>query len=67
MPHKPAIRPAAQPDLPEWEVRLTMDVTRRIRAMDGDQASDMAWEEAINNGEVGMDIQEVPEDEVGTN
>ncbi len=68
MPHKPAIRPAAQPppDLPEWEVRLTMDVTKRIHAMDEDQASDMAWEEAMNNGEVGMGIQEVPEDEVGT-
>ncbi len=64
MPIKPAIRPAAEPppDLPEWEVRLTMDVTKRIRAMDEDQASEMAWEEVWDNGEVGMDIREVEED-----
>ncbi len=59
MPIKPAITPATRSDLPEWEVRLTMDVTKRIRAMDEDQASDMAWEEAMDNGEVGMDIREV--------
>ncbi len=71
MPHKPAITPAGRPvtkpspDLPEWEVRLTMDVTERIRAMDEDQASEMAWEEAMDNGEVGMDIREVEEDTDG--
>ncbi len=61
MPIKPAITPATRhaTDLPEWEVRLTMDVTKRIRAVDEDQASDMAWEEAMDNGEVGMDIREV--------
>ena len=67
MPIKPAITPAGQPppDLPEWEVRLTMDVTKRIRAMSEDQASDMAWEEALNNGEMGIEVNELPEDEIG--
>ncbi len=65
MPHKPAITPAGRPvtkpspDLPEWEVRLTMNVTKRIRAMYWEEASDIAWEEALNNGEVDMDVQEV--------
>ncbi len=68
MPIKPAITPATRPaakpspDLPEWEVRLTMDVTKRIRAMDEDQASEMAWEEAMDSGEVEMEITEVEED-----
>ncbi len=64
---KPTIRPAKEPppDLPEWEVRLTMDVTKRIRAMDEDQAQDMAWEQALNNGELDMEVNEIPEDENG--
>ena len=73
MPIKPAItpaitpagRPATPPDLPEWEVRLTMDVTKRIRAMDEDEAIEMTWGEVMDSGEWGMDIQEVPEDENG--
>lgn len=68
MPIKPAITPAGRPatqppsDLPEWEVRITMDVSRRIRATSEGEAQDIAWEQALNNGELDMEVNEVEEE-----
>ena len=58
---KPSIRPSNQPpdELPEFEVRIIVNTTKRLRALNADEASDMAWEEAVNNGDIGFDIEEV--------
>ena len=66
---KPAIKPTdlsnkPTPELPEFEVHIRMDTVKIVRAMNEEEAGDMAWEEAIDNGEFVFDINS-PEDEDG--
>ena len=68
MPHIPAITPTKlkmdpATELPEFEVHITMNTTKIVRALTSEEAGDMAWEEALNNGEFTFEINdtEVPD------
>ncbi len=68
MPHIPAIKPTnlkmdPATELPEFEVRITMDTTKHIQALTADEAGDLAWEEALNNGEFVFEINSQEDDD----
>jgi len=51
------------PNLPEFTVRITVDETLTIRALTEDEASDLAWEQILNEGAWGQEITELEEDD----
>lgn len=60
MPIVPAIKSTnlskAIPELPELEVRITVDYSTKVRAIDEDSAVEQVWEEIMNEGAWGLEI-----------
>jgi len=67
MPNIPAIRKTNlhQPaeELPEFDVSISVNHHTKVRATSQEEASDLAWEEIMNQGawELNIDELEVPD------
>lgn len=69
MPIVPAIRPTIKktnlqpiPDeMPEFDVSISVNHHTKVRANSEEEASDIAWEEILNQGAWDQDIMEVPD------
>ena len=63
MPNIPAIKKTslqpAQPDLPEFDVSISVNHHTKVRANSEEEASDLAWEEILNQGAWDLDVNEL--------